>query len=100
MRILIEHLLFTYYGIPFLDKGKGKDEKIVKFIYLINANFTLFRYAKKLKSVLFLNFSHPYPSQVASLLNTPSLVFSDTEHASLHHRLTLPYATKVIKVER
>jgi predicted glycosyltransferase len=44
---------------------------------------------------VFLNFLHPYPSQVARLLGKVSLVFSDTEHARLHHRLTVPFATKV-----
>src|SRR5690606_14933180 len=41
------------------------------------------------------NFLHPYPSQVARLLGKPSIVFSDTEHATLHHKLTLPFATKI-----
>ncbi|HYH15143.1 MAG TPA: DUF354 domain-containing protein, partial [Flavisolibacter sp.] len=43
----------------------------------------------------FLNFLHPYPSQVAKLLGKVSLVFSDTEHAKLHHQLTVPFATKI-----
>src|SRR5690606_21544084 len=47
------------------------------------------------KPDIFLNFLHPYPSQVAKLLGKTSLVFSDTEHASLHHKLTVPFATKV-----
>jgi predicted glycosyltransferase len=32
---------------------------------------------------------------VARLLGKVSLVFSDTEHAKLHHKLTVPFATKV-----
>jgi uncharacterized protein len=91
----IEHRLLKLYGIPFIDRGKGKDGKIGKIIYMIYANFKLLRIAQKFKPDLFLNFLHPYPSQVASLLNKPSLVFSDTEHASLHHKLTVPFATKI-----
>lgn len=91
----IEHRLLTSFGIPYIDRGKGKDGKIGKFIYLVYANFKLFRIARKFKPDLFLNFLHPYPSQVARFLGKPSLVFSDTEHASLHHRLTVPFATKV-----
>jgi predicted glycosyltransferase len=62
---------------------------------MIYANFKLFRISLKFKPDLFLNFLHPYPSQVAKLLGKPSLVFSDTEHAKLHHRLTVPFATKI-----
>lgn len=91
----IEHRLLNLYKIPFQDRGKGKDGKIGKFIYLVYANYKLYRLAKKFKPDLFLNFLHPYPSQVAKFLGKPSLVFSDTEHASLHHRLTVPFATKV-----
>src|SRR5690554_4581314 len=59
------------------------------------ADWLLFKLAREFKPDLFLNFLHPYPSQVARLLGKPSFVFSDTEHAALHHRLTVPFATKV-----
>jgi predicted glycosyltransferase len=91
----IEHNLLNLYQIPYLSRGKGKDGKLGKFAYMIYANFKLFRISLKFKPDLFLNFLHPYPSQVAKLLGKPSLVFSDTEHAKLHHRLTVPFATKI-----
>lgn len=91
----IEHKLLDLYNIPYLTRGKGRNGKIGKFIYLIYADLRIFSIAIKFKPDLFLNFLHPYPSQVAKLLNKPSLVFSDTEHANLHHKLTVPYATKI-----
>ncbi|HTE28567.1 DUF354 domain-containing protein [Flavitalea sp.] len=91
----MEHKLLQLYNIPFLDRGKGKKGKVAKLIYLIYADFMLLKIARKLKIDLFLNFLHPYPSQVAKILNKTSLVFSDTEHARLHHKLTVPFATKV-----
>lgn len=91
----IEHYLLNAYGIPYVDRGKGKEGRIGKFLYLAYANSKIYRLAKKFKPDLFLNFLHPYPSQVARLMGKPSLVFSDTEHATLHHRLTVPFATKV-----
>lgn len=89
------HRLLTLYGIPYIDRGKGKDGKIGKFLYLLYADLKLLQISRELKPDLYLNFLHPYPSQVARLLGKPSLVFSDTEHASLHHKLTVPFATKV-----
>lgn len=91
----IEHKLLHLYNIPFLDRGKGKYGKLGKFLYMIYADFKLFKVARKLKIDLFLNFLHPYPSQVAKILHKTSLVFSDTEHAKLHHKLTVPYVTKI-----
>ncbi|MHC2993461.1 hypothetical protein OB13_18475 [Pontibacter sp. HJ8] len=89
------HRLLNLYNIPFINRGKGKDGRIGKFLYLLYANLTLMKISSRFKPDLFLNFLHPYPSQVAKLLGKPSFVFSDTEHASLHHKLTVPFATKV-----
>jgi predicted glycosyltransferase len=91
----MEHKLLNLYNIPYLDRGKGKNGKVGKFLYLIYADFMLLNIARNLKIDLFINFLHPYPSQVAKILHKTSLVFSDTEHARLHHKLTVPYATKV-----
>src|SRR5690606_7297479 len=91
----MSHRLLELYGFTYLDRGKGKSGKWGKIIYLLYANLKLLRIARKFKPDLFLNFLHPYPSQVAKLMAKVSLVFSDTEHASLHHKLTLPFATKI-----
>ena len=91
----IEHRLLNLYNIPFMDRGKGKNGRVGKFFYMIYADFKLLNIARRLKINLFLNFLHPYPSQVARILQKTSLVFSDTEFARLHHKLTVPFATKI-----
>ncbi|TXK46762.1 DUF354 domain-containing protein [Pontibacter qinzhouensis] len=91
----MEHRLLHLYNIPYIDRGKGKTGKIGKFLYLLYADLKLLEIATKFRADLFLNFLHPYPSQVAKLLGKVSLVFSDTEHARLHHQLTVPFATNV-----
>src|SRR5690554_1254844 len=91
----MSHRLLELYGFTYLDRGKGKSGKWGKIIYLLYANLKLLRIARKFKPDLFLNFLHPYPSQVAKLLGKVSLVFSDTEHASLHHKLTVPFASTI-----
>lgn len=91
----IEHHLLHLYGIPFVDRGKGKTGRYSKFFYLLYADVKLLSLALKFKPDIFINFLHPYPSHVARLLGKVSLVFSDTEHARLHHKLTVPFATKV-----
>ena len=91
----MEHSLLNLYGLKYISRGRGRSGRIGKFLYLIYADYKLLRIARAFKADLFLNFLHPYPSQVAKLLGKVSLVFSDTEHASLHHRLTVPFATKI-----
>jgi uncharacterized protein len=91
----MEHKLLSLYGIPYISRGKGKSGKVGKLVYLIYADWKLMQIAREFKPDLFLNFLHPYPSHVSKLLGKVSLVFSDTEHARLHHRLTVPFATKV-----
>jgi len=91
----IAHQLLNLYQIPFLQRGKGRTDFLGKIIYLFAADAQLYKIAKKNNIDLFLNFLHPYPSQVASIMGKPSLVFCDTEHASLHHKLTVPFATAI-----
>lgn len=91
----MEHALLGLYGIPYISRGKGKKGRIGKFAYLLYANLKLLQVSRKFRPDVFLNFLHPYPSQIAHLLGKPTLVFSDTEHATLHHKLTVPFATKV-----
>jgi uncharacterized protein len=91
----LEHVLLNLYEIPFVTRGKGKTGRIGKFLYLIYADLKLLSIALKFKPDLFLNFLHPYPSHAAKLLRKPSLVFSDTEHAKLHHKITVPFATRI-----
>ncbi|EMS30875.1 Hypothetical protein C943_03070 [Mariniradius saccharolyticus AK6] len=91
----IEHKLLDYYQIPFINRGKGKEGKFGKFVYLAYADMKLLGISLKFRPDVYLNFLHPYPSQVAKLLGKTSLVFSDSEHAKLHHQLTVPFATKV-----
>ncbi|WP_132053494.1 DUF354 domain-containing protein [Pseudocnuella soli] len=91
----MEHRLLDLYGFTYIGRGKGSNGRIGKFLYLLYADYKLLRISRSVKADLFLNFLHPYPSQVARLRGKVSLVFSDTEHASLHHRLTVPFASKV-----
>src|SRR5437868_12696992 len=91
----IEHNLLNLYGIPYVNRGKGSSGRLRKFFYLLYADSIIFIQTLKFKPDLFLNFLHPYPSHIARLFNKASLVFSDTEHGSLHHKLTLPFLTKL-----
>jgi predicted glycosyltransferase len=95
----IEHQLLKRYKIPFISRGKGFESAIGKFIYLLYADLKIFLLAIRFRPHVFINFLHPYPSHVAWLLGSKSIVFSDTEHAKLHHKLTIPFASQVYTPE-
>src|SRR5690606_19737997 len=77
--------LLRIYDITFIIRGKRSDGRVGKLLYLISNCLTLFSIAREFKADLFLNFLHPYPSQLAKLLVKTSFVFSDMELADLHH---------------
>ncbi len=91
----IEHELLKSYDISFVSRGRGADSFIGKMGYHFFAIFKLLKIINKTKADLVVSFMHPYAAQAAWLTNTKSLVFSDTEIASLHHKLTIPFATEV-----
>lgn len=91
----IEHQLLSLYQIPFVTRGKGSSGTVSKFLYLIYADLKILWLSLSFKPDVFLSFLHPYAAQVGWLMRKISLVFSDTEHARLHHQLTVPFATKI-----
>ncbi len=90
-----EHELLDSLNIDFISRGKGAESLIGKFLYHIYAVFFLLKLIKQNKIDLIVSFMHPYAAQGAWLAGKPSLVFSDTEKATLHHLFTLPFATEI-----
>lgn len=91
----IEQELLLQYKIPFISRGKGAFSVLGKIFYHIYAVFVLLKIMRKHKIDKIISFMHPYGAQAAWLLRKESIIFSDTEHANLHHKLTIPFATEV-----
>ncbi len=91
----IEHELLREYDLDFYSRGRGVDNIFGKALYHFFAVCYLVSKIFVNKVDLVVSFMHPYAAQAAWLTNTKSLVFSDTEIASLHHKLTIPFATEV-----
>ncbi len=91
----IEQELLTQYGIPFISRGKGANSVVGKIFYHTFAVFVLIRLIHKYKIDKVVSFMHPYGAQAAWFSRKESIIFSDTEHASLHHQLTIPFANEV-----
>ena len=89
--------LLSSYGIPFINRGKGKNSLLGKVFYLIKADLQYLRIVLKFKPDLLLSFSTPYIHQVGSLLGIPSIALNDTEHTDkIHSKLTYPFSSNIV----
>ncbi|MEX0906264.1 MAG: DUF354 domain-containing protein [Balneolaceae bacterium] len=91
----IEQELLSQYNINFISRGRGGVSISGKFFYQVYAVFILVRLIRKHNIDKVISFMHPYGAQAAWLMRKKSVLFSDSEHASLHHKLSIPFATEV-----
>lgn len=91
----IEYHLLDQYGIEYIGRGKGGSSIISRIIYHIFAVAFIIRIILAKQIDIVISFSHPYPIQAGWLTRRPTIVFSDTENAGLHHKFTIPFATEI-----
>ncbi len=88
--------LLGRYGIPYVNRGKGKASMTGKAAYILYADAILLREALRFKPDLFLSFASPYAAHVSRLVRKPHIAFDDTEHARLAHRLYEPFTDVIL----
>lgn len=91
--------LLNAYGIPFLSRGSGKNSKLGKLLYMLWADWFIFRKALKFKPDFLISFASPYAAQAAFLLGKPHIALDDTEHAKASRSLYIPFTSKIITPE-
>jgi len=93
---VIKDLLYIY-KLPFINRGKGKDSKLGKLLYILRADSQILLKALKFKPDIFLSFSSPYAAQVAFLLRKPHIALNDTEHTDkMHSHFTYPFCSSIL----
>lgn len=85
------HILLNLYQISFKSRGRGAKSNLGKFFYLLYADLIILSIAKKFKPDLFLSFGSAYAAHASKLLGKPHISFEDTEHATLEHKLYVPF---------
>jgi len=83
--------LLENFGFDYLNTGKNRVGTFNKFLTMIRNDIVIFKAAIKFKPDLFLSFFSPFAAQVGWLLRVPVMGFTDTEHAKLSIRLTIPF---------
>ncbi|WP_288368839.1 DUF354 domain-containing protein [uncultured Roseivirga sp.] len=88
--------LLEAYGIPYYNRGRGKDSLRGKFIYMLKADAILYMKARKFNPDFLIGFGSPYIAHISKVLGKPSLVVDDTDNAHLNHRLYRPFASYIM----
>lgn len=89
--------LLEKMNIPFINRGKGKNSRIGKFLYMLKADLQILYISLKYKPDLFLSFSSPYAAQVSYLMRKPHIALTDTEHADkILSKFTYPFSSVII----
>ncbi|MEZ5173508.1 MAG: DUF354 domain-containing protein [Bacteroidia bacterium] len=88
--------LLNAYGIPFLSRGSGKNSKAGKLLYMLWADWFIFKKARRFKPDIVISFASPYAAQAAFLLGKPHIALDDTEHAKASRSLYIPFTSKII----
>ena len=89
--------LLDKYKFEYINRGKGRNSIIGKFVYMFEADFKIFKIARKFRPDLFLSFSSPYAAQVSFLLKKTHIAINDTEHEdTMYSIFTYPFCTCIL----
>ena len=92
----IIHYLLDKYNIPFWDRGKGGNNFVGKFIYMLQADIKILKKAKEFKPDIFLSFASPYAAHVSKLTGKPHIALTDTDTAKLGILSFAPFTKYII----
>jgi len=84
--------LLEYYNFDYTDLGVNKKGLFKKAIGLAQTDYKLLNISRKFKPDILTGFASPYITHVAKLIRKKSILFNDTEHATLNNRLSIPYS--------
>lgn len=87
--------LLELYGLKYHNLGKNQKGLTNKAIGMIKTDIKLYKIAKKFRPDVLTGIHNPYVAHVSRLLEKPSLIFTDTEHAKLANILTFPFSTTI-----
>lgn len=88
--------LLNSYNIPFISRGKGKNNLLGKLYYLFIGSYIIFKVARKNKIDLYLSFASPYAAISSILYRKPNIAFDDTEHNIFNHKIYVALSKTVL----
>lgn len=91
--------LLDEYNIPYIDRGYGGKGVIGKIIYMLQADWFVYKLAKAFKPDLLISFSTIYPAHVSFFTKRSCIIITDTEHSKEQQLLFLPFCEVIITPE-
>jgi len=88
--------LLDSYGFNYEIITVHKEHLVDKGLDMIYRSAILYRIIKQFNPDIISGFCNFYLSQIGKLLNIPSVVLTDTEHASVQNALTFPFCDKIL----
>jgi predicted glycosyltransferase len=88
--------LLNHYKIPFVSRGKGSNGFLGKLLYILKADWIIFKEALKFKPNLFLSFASPYAAHISKLVFKKHFTIDDTEHAKFEILLYKPFTDIIL----
>ena len=88
---LLNHFNISHSTLS--EMGKGK---LSLFRELIQRDFRLWKFCRKFKPDVLTAIGGVFAAQVGWLIRKPAIVWDDTEHAGVSHKMTFPFAHSVL----
>jgi len=86
-------------GLDYEVIGENKPTIFKKVVGVINLTYNTFKFTKKFKPDIFMGRAFPHFSFVSSIMNKPYIIWEDTEHVKMLHRITVPFSDAVVTPE-
>jgi len=89
-------ILLKEYNFDFINRGKGGKSIFGKLLYIIKADYIIWKIANKFKPDLFLSFASTYAAHVSKIFGKPHIALDDTEHAKFELMMYMPFTESVL----
>lgn len=87
--------LLKRHGYEYEDLGPARSGLLGLSVELVVRNFRLFRVVNRIKPDVMIGISGVFIAQVGWLKRIPTVIFTDTENASLANAISFPFATLI-----
>ncbi|MCB0397207.1 MAG: DUF354 domain-containing protein [Flavobacteriales bacterium] len=88
--------LLDYYGFTYHNRGKGKNGMIGKLLYILSADWFLFKQARKFRPDIYVSAGSMYAAHVAWITGKPHIALDDTDHNAFQHMLYTPFTRAIL----
>lgn len=87
--------LLRRYGFNFVQTGSGKTGNTNLIWEWISRSIEVFKISRKFRPDILLGVGNPSIAHAAMMLRKPSVIFTDTEHATFGNMVTFPFASVI-----